>query len=170
MSQPRPTSYFKCLTDKKMKDLDVMIIPDDSSKRYILDCDLGKHYFYCLCIYVCFIKCNVSFLCICKCLHKLHDVHKDYSLAPERLQIEENILSNNQCHFLQDEGFSKPPPKLIPNLFSKTNYIIHYRNLKLYLELGLRLTNVHRVLSLYQLLWLTKLHQLQHWSMYSCEK
>ena len=31
---------------------------------------------------------------------------------------------------------------------------IHYRNLKLYLEFGLRLTNVHRVLSFDQLPWL----------------
>ena len=80
------------------------------------------------------------------CPHELHDLHKDYPLAHERLQIEENINSNYLRHLLQDEGFSKPPPKLVPNLRSKTNYIIHYRNLKLYLELGLRLTNVHRVL------------------------
>ena len=31
---------------------------------------------------------------------------------------------------------------------------MHYRNLKLYLELGLRLTNIHRVLSLNQSPWL----------------
>ena len=101
---------------------------------------------------------------------ELHDLHKDYSLAPERLQIEENIPSSNKSHLLQDEEFSKPPPKLLPNLFNKANYIIHYCNLKLYLKLGLRVTNVHRVFSLYQLLWLTKLHPLQHLPMYSCEK
>ena len=110
MSQPRPTSYFKCLTDKKMKDLDVMIIPDDSSKRYILDCDLGKYYFYCLCIYVCFIKCNVSFLCICKCLHKLHDVHKDYSLEPERLQIEETYLATINVTFCKMKDLANLHP------------------------------------------------------------
>ena len=64
-----------------------------------------------------------------------------------------NILSDYQHHLLQDEEFSKPPPKLISNLRYKTNYIIHYRNWKFYLELGLCLTNVH-VFSFDQLPWL----------------
>ena len=55
---------------------------------------------------------------------------------------------------LQEEGFNKSPPKLVPNLPNKTNYIIHYRNLKLYLELGLRLTIVYRVLLFDQSPWL----------------
>ena len=41
-------------------------------------------------------KCNVSFLCISEYPHELHDLPKDYLLVPERLQIEENILSNYQ--------------------------------------------------------------------------
>ena len=79
--------------------------------------------------------------------YELQDLHENYLVAPERLQIEENLLSDYQCHLLQDEGFSKPPPTLVPNLRNKTNYSIDYSNLKLYLELGLRLTNIHRVLS-----------------------
>ena len=59
------------------------------------------------------------------------------------LQTEKNILSDCQRYLLQDEGLSKSPPKLVPNLRHKTNCIIYYRNLKLYLELGLCLTNVH---------------------------
>ena len=100
-----------------------------------------------------FIKCNVSFLSISEHSHELHDLHKDYPLAPEHLQREKNILSDYQHHLLQDEEFSKPPPKLISNLRYKTNYIIHYRNWKFYLELGLCLTNVH-VFSFDQLPWL----------------
>ena len=45
-------------------------------------------------------------------------------------------------------------PRFTLNFRNKTNYIIHYHSLKLYLELGSRLTNVHCVLSSYQLLWL----------------
>ena len=115
---------------------------------------MGKYYFYYLYIYVYFIKCNVSFLCISEYPHELYDLYKDYPLAPERLQIEENILSDYQRHLLRDEGFIKTPPNLVPNLRNKTNYIIHYRNFKLHLELVLHLTNVYRVLLFDQLPWL----------------
>ena len=33
-------SNFKWLTDEEMKDLHVMMTPDDSSRGYILECDL----------------------------------------------------------------------------------------------------------------------------------
>ena len=36
--------------------------------------------------------------------------------------------------------------KLVPNLMDKTKYTLHYRNLQLYLDLGLKIKNVHRVL------------------------
>ena len=119
-----------------MEELDVMVVPNDSQRGYILRCDLDKyfyiHAYFIKCIvsflYISdyprdFTKCNVSFLCISEYPHELHDLHKDYPLAPERLQIEENLLSNYQRHLLQDEGFSKPPPKLVPNLRNKTNYV-----------------------------------------------
>ena len=129
MSQPLSTSNFKWLTDEEMEELDLMIIPDDSSRGYILECHLSKYYFYYLYIYVYIIKCNVSFLYISEYPHKLHHLHKDYPLASKRLQIEENLLSGYQRHLLHDEGLSKPPPKLLPNLCNKTNYIIHYRTI-----------------------------------------
>ena len=65
-----------------------------------------------------------------------------------------NLLNKYQRHLLQDQEFSKPSPKLVPNLCSKMNHIIHYRSLKFYLELGLRLTNVHRALLFNQSPWL----------------
>ena len=65
-----------------------------------------------------------------------------------------SVISDYQRHLLQDEGFSKSPSKLVPNLCNKMNYIIHYHNLKLYLKLGLRLNNVHRVLLFDQSPWL----------------
>ena len=95
ISQPLPISNFKWLTDEEMEDLKVMMMPDDSSRGYILDCNLGKCYFYYLYISVYSIKCNVSFLCISRYPHELHDLHKDYPLATECLQMEENILSKN---------------------------------------------------------------------------
>ena len=36
--------------------------------------------------------------------------------------------------------------KVVPNLRDKTRYVLHYRNLQLYLQLGMRLKNIHRAL------------------------
>ena len=40
--------------------------------------------------------------------------------------------------------------KLVPNIFDKGKYVIHYENLKLYLRLGLKLKKIHRVLEFNQ--------------------
>ena len=44
--------------------------------------------------------------------------------------------------------------KLIPNLGNKTNYVLHYRNLQLYLSLGMKLKKTHRVLRFKQSDWM----------------
>ena len=45
-------------------------------------------------------------------------------------------------------------PKLIPNLHHKSKYVIHHRNLKLYLSLGMRITKVHRCIQFNQAPWM----------------
>ena len=66
---------------------------------------------------------------------KLHDLHNDYPLAPERLTV-------NKVE------------KLIPNLNDKNNYVIHHETLKLYLSLGLKLTKIHRGIKFEESAWL----------------
>ena len=44
--------------------------------------------------------------------------------------------------------------KLVPNLMDKKNYTVHYQNLQLYINLGLEVTKIHRVLEFDQAPWL----------------
>ena len=67
----------------------------------------------------------------------LHDLHNDYPLAPEQIVV--NKVS-----------------KLIPNLGDKKKYILHYKNLKQYLKLGIKLTNIHRGIKFKESPWLEK--------------
>ena len=78
---------------------------------------------------------------------ELHSLHSDYLLAPEKLAIRYDMLSD-YCKKIAEEygikvGYVK---KLIPNLGNKTNSVLHYRDLQLYLSLGMKLTKIHRVL------------------------
>ena len=125
MSQPLPMPNFKWLTNRETKELNVKIIPHNSSTGYILECDLGKYYFYYLYIHVYFIKfnvsflyisgrsrdfikCNVSFLCISVYPHKIHDLHKDYLLVYKRFQIESYILTQQTSIGPQDVPRTSP--------------------------------------------------------------
>ena len=44
--------------------------------------------------------------------------------------------------------------KLVPNLMNKSRYVLHYRNLQLYLSLGMKLVKVHKVLNFDQTAWM----------------
>ena len=89
---------------------------------------------------------------------ELHVLHNDYPLAPEKLAICYDMLSD-YCKKIADEYEIKvgDVEKLIPNLGNKTNYVLHYRNLQLYLSLGMKLTKIHRVLKFKQSDWMKKI-------------
>ena len=72
-------------------------------------------------------------------------MHNDYPLALEELAVSYDVLSD-YCKKIADEYGIKvgDVKKLIANLNNKTNYIVHNRNLQLYLSLGMKLAKIHK--------------------------
>lgn len=130
MIQCLPTGGFKWLSEAEMANLNVTTVDDDAETGYFLEVDLEYP-------------------------QELHDLHSDYPLAPEKMQISPEMLSPYQQTLKEDLQY-KPAKveKLVPNLWNKTKYVIHYRNLKQCLSLGLKLTKIHRVLQFKQEAWL----------------
>ena len=127
MSQYLPTGKFKWLTKGDLADY-----RENSDEGIILEVDLDYP-------------------------EELHDLHNDYPLAPEKLKVNKNMLSE-YCQKISEKFniSSGQVHKLITTLNKKEKYVLHYRNLQLYLSLGLKLKKVHRVLQFKQSPWLKK--------------
>ena len=67
---------------------------------------------------------------------KLHDLHNDYPLCPERVKCENRV------------------EKLIPNLRNKTKYVLDYKNLIQCLKLGMKLKKIHRGIKFVESEWM----------------
>ena len=82
-------------------------------------------------------------------------MYQDYPLAPEKLAITYDILSDYCEKIAYKYGIKVDDViKLIPNFGDKTNYLFHYRNLQLHLSLGMKLTKIHKALKFKQSDWM----------------
>ena len=66
----------------------------------------------------------------------LHDLHNDYPLCPEKVKCKNGV------------------EKLIPNLRDKKKYVLHYKNLIQYLDMGLKIKNIHRGIKFVESEWM----------------
>ena len=96
----------KCLIDE----FDLNLVKENSSMGYIPEVDLEYP-------------------------SELHDLHNDYPLALEKLEISQDMLSK-YCSDIADKYGIKigGSNKLVPNLRNKSKYVVHYRNLQLLSE------------------------------------
>jgi hypothetical protein len=125
-----PYKGFRWLNDKELSTFDVMSIPDEGSKGYVIECNLEypRH---------------------------LHDLHCSYPLAPEKMYIRYEDLSPYTKDLAAKFNIKMcKVQKLVNNLKNKINYTVHYLTLKLYIKLGLKVTRVHRILGFYQKPWM----------------
>ena len=135
MSQSLPTGDFKWIPSEDFEDPEDFILENytnDTRKGVVLEVDLEYP-------------------------EELHDLHNDYPLAPEKILITDDMLSK-YCKDLKDSEniISGRVHKLVPNLRNKEKYVLHYRNLQLYLSLGMKLKKIHRVLEFTQQPWMKR--------------
>ena len=107
-----------------------MRIKNNSSTGYVLEVDLGYS-------------------------QELHVIHNDYPLAPEKINIPKEWLSD-YCLKLENvhnitTGTVK---KFVPNLMNKNNYVIDYRNLQQCLELGMKVKKIQIILKFKKSDWM----------------
>ena len=122
MSQCLPTGGFKWLSQKKIEMINLATCVADGKKGMIMA--VGLEY-----------------------PSSLHKLHNDYPFAAEKMKVNKDMLSP-YCEMTRDEyGISiEQVSNLIPTLSKKEKFVLHYRNLQLYLSLGLKLKKVHRVM------------------------
>jgi len=131
MQQSLPVSGFRWMNQQEIKQLDLMNTSEADQDGYILECDLSYP-------------------------ATLHDMHNDYPLAPERMAVLIHGFGKYQQSLLKNLGikYMENQTKLIPHLGKREKYIVHCRNLKYYLEQGLILNKIHKVLTFKQCPWL----------------
>ena len=88
---------------------------------------------------------------------QLHHSTADFPLAPESGHITSDMFSNFMESFhktLNPGSTYKSSRKLLLTQYDKEHYIVHFAALKFYLQMGLTLTKVHRVVRYRQKAWL----------------
>ena len=105
VSQYLQYGKFKWLNQKETIDFSLSSISENSSIGCMLEVDLEYR-------------------------SQLHDLHNDYPLAPEKLEISKNMLSKFCLSIANKYGIKiGGVNKLVPNSGNKSKYVVHYRNL-----------------------------------------
>ena len=130
MCEPLPIDEFSMVNNPES--LDVMQVGDYDKYGYILEIDGYMP-------------------------REKHEQFNDYPLAPEKKIVTHDMLSPFQKQHFPP---TKSVKKLVPHLDKLEKYVLHYRNLKLYIELGFKVTKIHRAVRFRQGAWLKSFMEL----------
>ena len=131
MSQSLPWGKFEWVPAEVFDTINWQALTADDAVGYVVECDLEYP-------------------------PELHELHNEYPMAPERIDISVEMLSDTQVQISRHYARSRAHTnvKLVPNLMNKVKYTTHYLNLKFFLDHGLHLTKVHRVIKFNQSRWM----------------
>ena len=114
MSQYLPYANFKWVNNINKIEQKLMRIKSNTSTEYTLEVDLEHP-------------------------QKLHYELSDYPLAPEKINIQKEWLSDYCLEIANEHNISTGTvKKLVQNLMNKNNYVIYYRNLQQCIHVGMR--------------------------------
>lgn len=130
---------FEWMTDDQIACLRIDDVADDAPTGYILEVDLRYP-------------------------HDLHDSHSDFPFAPVKHTVPYEWLSEYKKDLI--EKFKMPKEESCKNLQltlnNKTKLVLHNWNLKLYVQLGLEVPKIHRVLKFSQRPFLKEFIDFNH--------
>ena len=129
MSQPLPTGGFRWVEDCDRLHERIPDLPADGAEGYMLEVDLEYP-------------------------KELHSAHNAYPLATERMVVQKKWMSEYQHGLLGAGVAPNEVEKLVPNLRDKDRYVLHHRNLQLYISLGIKVKKIHRALRFEQSPWM----------------
>jgi hypothetical protein len=134
LGQLLPTSNFRWLTEEESVPIDWLNIDTEGESGYVLKVDLEYP-------------------------RDIHDKTQDFPLAPEPGEVTEEMFTEfmreqwaRRCEFRRCGGQIKyrPEKKLLMTCRNKLEYVVHFKLLKFYLEMGMRITRVHAVIKFTQ--------------------
>jgi hypothetical protein len=129
MSQPLPNGGFEWVEDTSKINIDDYL--GDEGRGMVLEVDMEYP-------------------------EELHNSHNGYPLAPESREIKKEMLSEYAREIAEKYNVSVGGiRKLVTSLGSREKYVVHVRNLKLYTDLGMKLTKIHRAVTFNQSKWLS---------------
>ena len=130
MSKYLPYANFKWVNNINEIEQKLMKIKNNSSTGYILEVDFDYR-------------------------KNLQYEHSDYPLAPEKINIQKEWLSDYSLEIANEHNITTGSiKKLVPNVMNKDKYVIHYRYLQQCIHLRMILRKVHRILKVKQKDWI----------------
>ena len=85
----------------------------------------------------------------------LFEQHKDFPLAPQKLNITPDLIEGKVVEYMENNDFPyTTQTRLTQDFLPKNNYVVHAEILKFYVSQGLVVKKIHRGITFLQSNWM----------------